>query len=247
MRRNTLWALAGSIAAVGAAVAAYWSAFVPWERRWGATDEEIARHVPGEELVPEPHLTTTRAVTIQARPEEIWPWLVQIGYGRAGFYSYDWIERQLGLPGIESASTIRPELQRLQVGDTVPLSPEGPMIPVTTLEPNRLLVFAGYDPRMGGALWSFELLPLDREQTRLVTRLRAAWPGWTLRSVIAPAAPEPELPQANPVQGLLMYLFFDPGSFVLMRRMLLGIRERAERLATARRARTAPETAAAAG
>jgi hypothetical protein len=62
----------------------------PWQLRWGATDEEVARAMPGDDVVQRATFNATRGVTIQARPEQIWPWLVQMGFNRAGYYSYDW-------------------------------------------------------------------------------------------------------------------------------------------------------------
>ena len=94
----------------------------PWQLRWGATDEEVARALPGDDVVKHPTLNATRGVTIQARPEQIWPWLVQMGVTpRAGWYSYDWIDN-LGRP---SAERIIPELQHVAVGDFIPMTPDG--------------------------------------------------------------------------------------------------------------------------
>src|ERR1700693_2913735 len=100
------------LAALGAVVCGGYLRFIrPWQLRWGATDEEVACAMPGDDVVQSPTFNATRAVTIQARPEEIWPWLVQIGCKRAGWYSYDWIDN-LGIP---SANRIVPELQHLEV------------------------------------------------------------------------------------------------------------------------------------
>ncbi len=110
------------LAALGAVLFGVYFRFIrPWQLRWGATDEEVARAMSGDEVVKQPTFNATRAVTIQARPEEIWPWLVQIGCKRAGWYSYDWIDN-LGIP---SANRIVPELQHLEVGDLIPFSPDG--------------------------------------------------------------------------------------------------------------------------
>src|SRR6476646_5195066 len=101
-------------AALGAVLCGVYVRFIrPWQLRWGATDDEVARAMPGDEVVLQPTFNATRALTIQARPEEIWPWLVQIGITRAGWYSYDWVDN-LGRP---SAERILPDLQRLAVGD----------------------------------------------------------------------------------------------------------------------------------
>jgi hypothetical protein len=90
----------------------------PWQHRWGATDEEIRHPMPGDDLVPDA-ASTTRAITIAAPPEQVWPWLVQLGYDRGGWYSYDWIDND----GQPSADRIIPELQQLQVGDQILMLP----------------------------------------------------------------------------------------------------------------------------
>ncbi|HYM49026.1 MAG TPA: hypothetical protein VET65_00495, partial [Candidatus Limnocylindrales bacterium] len=83
----------------------------PRLRMWGATPEEIRRPMAGDEMVPHPSTTGTRAITIAARPDDVWPWLVQIGYGRAGFYSYAWIERLMGLKDIANSDRVMPEYE----------------------------------------------------------------------------------------------------------------------------------------
>src|SRR5258708_36474224 len=93
----------------------------PWQLRWGATNEEVGRAMPGDEVVKHPSFNATRAVTIQARPEEIWPWLVQIGITRAGWYSYDWLDN-LGKPRGQHILT---QLQHVATGDLLPITPDG--------------------------------------------------------------------------------------------------------------------------
>ena len=106
----------------------------PWQHRWGATDEEVRRPMPGDDLLPDA-ASTTRAITITAPPEQVWPWLAQLGYGRGGWYSYDWIDND----GQPSADRILPELQQLQVGDQILMLPGmGPR--VREVEPNRYFV-----------------------------------------------------------------------------------------------------------
>ena len=112
-----------ALAAAGAG-AAYVLAVRPRLLLWGATTQEAAGPLAGDEIVPAPRMQSTRAVTIAAPVSGVWPWLVQLGAGRGGMYSYDWLENAAGL-GIHSADRIRPELQQLKVGDTVPLSPDG--------------------------------------------------------------------------------------------------------------------------
>src|SRR6266702_5018106 len=102
------------LAVLGAVAIGVYLRFIrPWQLRWGATDEEVARAMPGDDVVKQPTFNATRAVTIQARPEEIWPWLVQIGVTRAGWYSYDWLDN-LGKP---SAQRLLPQFQQVAVGD----------------------------------------------------------------------------------------------------------------------------------
>ncbi len=193
----------------GASLGVYLRFIRPWQERWGATDEEVRRPMPGDDLVVQPILQGTRAVTIKARPEEIWPWLVQIGQGRGGFYSYTWIEKLLGLD-ITNTNRILPAFQHLEVGDEIP----GLGATVKAIEPNRLLVLAAstsvVEKTGTEGTWVFGLYPLDEEQTRLVTRNCARWPLFTPR-------------------GILWLLLLDPGIVVMMRKMLLGIKQRAEK------------------
>lgn len=93
----------------------------PWQARWGATDEEVARRLPGDDVVPRPSFNATRAITIAAPPEAVWPWILQIGSRRAGWYSLDWLDNA----GIPSTDRIIPELQCMDVGDFVPMTPDG--------------------------------------------------------------------------------------------------------------------------
>ena len=197
-----------ALAAMGAAATGVYLLLIrPWYERWGATDEEVQRLMPGDGEVKRPMIKSTHAVTINARPEEIWPWLVQIGTGRAGWYSYDWIENRMGLK-VSSADRIIPEFQHLQAGDLIPLGP-GVGIPVKAIEPNRSLLLVGHDPNIGEASWVLGLYPLDETHTRLVSRFYDRLP-------LTPG-------------GIFSLLFVDPGSFVMSRKMLLGIKQRAER------------------
>ncbi|MGO9085903.1 MAG: DUF2934 domain-containing protein [Candidatus Sulfotelmatobacter sp.] len=172
----------------------------PWHMRWGATNQEVALAMPGDEIVERPTFNATRAITIEAQPEEIWRWLVQVGCKRAGWYSYDWIDN-LGIP---SAERILPEFQNLRVGDIVPMSPDGKRgLVVSTIDANRSMLWVGKN-----VTWAWRLYKLDERHTRLVTRvhMRYEW--------------------ASP--WVLFDLLFDPGDFVMMRKMLLGIKQRAE-------------------
>jgi hypothetical protein len=214
-------AVGGVISTGAAALAAYVFLIRPWHLRWGATDDEVRRTLPGDDLVPNPRLNATHAVTIHAPVSEVWPWLVQIGQGRGGFYSYDWIENLMGLD-IRNADRIIPEFQNLKVGDTVPLAPNGFGVPVAILEPNRALVLHG-DTRAGGpgapnmrpgdylnVAWGWFLNPIDERTTRLLERWRADW-------------------KPSPWNTLFYRIFLEPGAFLMERRNLLGIKQRAER------------------
>ena len=197
----------------------------PWLFRracltWGATPEEVTGDLPGDDLLAKPDIVTTRAVTIDTPPSAIWPWLVQMGSGRGGVYTYDWIENLFGL-GMHSADAILPQFQDLKQGDELPLGPGRPMMRVVVFEPERALTVRFED---GNWVWIFALLP-DGGRTRLVSRNRIALPG------------------ARPPTRLFYMLAMEPGSLVMERRMLLGIKERAERLA----AETAAAGTAAAG
>ena len=151
---------------------------------------------------------TTRAVTVNAPPEAIWPWLAQMGSGRGGAYTYDWLENLLGL-NMHSASEILPEYQDINVGDELPLGPGGTVMRVEVLDPPRALAFRTTDQNW---VWNFALLP-DGESTRLISRSRIA------TKARAPAT------------RLFYLLFMEPGSLVMERKMLFGIKQRAERQA----------------
>ena len=153
---------------------------------------------------------TTRAVTIDAPPSAIWPWLVQMGSGRGGAYTYDWIENLLGL-NMHSASEILPRYQHLQVGDELPMGSGRPGMTVEVLDPPRTLAVRLADQNW---VWIFALVP-EGESTRLISRNRIAT-------------------AALATVGRLFYtVFMELGSLVMERKMLLGIKQRAERTAAA--------------
>ena len=194
--------LAIAIIAAVSALIIYQLRIRPWQLRWGATHEEVARLMPGDEIVKRPTFNATRTVTIQAQPEQIWPWLVQIGHKRAGWYSYDWVDN-LGRP---SAEHIIPNLQNLKVGDLIPISPDGKMgFWVKALEPNQWMLW--WD-KVGDTTWFWGLYPLDENQARLITRVRLRY-NWL-----------------SPM--ILFDLALDIGDIVMMRKCLLGIKRRVE-------------------
>jgi len=190
----------------GGALLAYFLAIRPRVRRWGATDAEAERMMPGDDEVPEPLLFWTTAITIAAPPEAIWPWLAQLGQGRGGFYSYEWIENLMGL-NIHNAKHILPEYQDLKSGDGISFG-RGVTVPVKTVQPNRLLLLAAHGAGMGEGSWVFTLEPVDATHTRLVTRSRAHF-------AVTPAL-------------LPMIALLDPGAMIMMRAMLRGIKQRVE-------------------
>ena len=142
-----------------------WFVYRPWAMNWGATDEEIDRAMVGDEIVAAPTFNATRAVTVDAPPEEIWPWLVQIGYLKAGFYSWDRLDND----GVPSAERIIAEYQGLAVGDSIPLNEHVSAI-VAEMNQDRSMVWI----IEGGDVWTWAwgLYPVNPRETRLVTRLR---------------------------------------------------------------------------
>jgi hypothetical protein len=200
---------AGSVA-VGSTVAAGVACLRPRYLRWGATDDEVRTALTGDMLVPHADLTATRAITIRAGTDGVWPWIAQLGQERGGFYSYDFLENLVGCH-IHSADRIVPEWQRIDVGDEVNLYPEFGLI-AALVEPGHSLVLRGAIP-MGRTpppydfTWAFVLRGQRDGTTRLVVRERY---GYARRW--APLLVEP-------VEFI---------SFVMSRRMMRGIKERAE-------------------
>lgn len=196
----------GLVAAVPP-LALLYLAYRRWQCRWGATAEEIARPLPGDDVVRRPQFRATNVVEIRAEPGQIWPWLVQMGgYTRAGWYSYDRFDNA----GRPSAERILPELQSVRVGDVLPTTPSGEGFRVRAIDPGRSLVLEIAAPD-GTITSAFVLERIGPGRTRLIHRVR-----WRFRLVSR------KLPLA---------IAMDAGHFLMNRRMLLGIRRRAERLA----------------
>jgi hypothetical protein len=238
MRIRTV--LFAGVAAASAAAASYALAVRPWWRSWGVDPADAEAPLPGDDLVPDATVTETRGIEIGAPPDAVWPWLVQMGYNRGGWYSYDAIDMKGA-----SLDRIDPELQEIAVGDLIPNSPET-AFEVKVVDPGRALVLyadeklveaqvaaarvrkeAGEEvegtpanlqaagkvmPSMPGfaASWAFVLQPLEGRRTRLVERFRVRMPA-------------PEGPAAA-----VMGEAFGFGVFAMVRKQMLGIRDRAE-------------------
>jgi hypothetical protein len=173
-------------------------------QRWGATPAEVIAPMPGDDLLPRAQYRCTRAISVAVPPEAVWPWLVQVGCGRAGFYSNDLLDN-LGRP---SASEVLPEFQQLRIGQWVPMSPtpsaETAFVVEGFQEPRWLLW------RKPDSTWAWVLAAAPNGGTRLVTRVQAAY-DWS-----------------RPASAALGVLLMEFGDFAMMRRMLRGIRDRAE-------------------
>lgn len=182
-----------------------------WRRQWGATEEERALRLPGDERVAGPDWGYDHAISIGVPPSAVWPWLVQLGQGRGGFYSYEGLENLAGCQ-IRNVSEIRPELQNIGVGDRIVLhgrSGFGPQ--VVQLEPERALVLGGPPNEKGSrATWGFHLLDGPNGTTRLLERGR---------NVAGKGLPEK--------LGWGPYLM-DPIGFVMSKKMLQNIKKLAE-------------------
>jgi hypothetical protein len=222
-RRTKRQGHAWSLSALLIGTAAYALVVRPRIDRWGATDEEVRRRLPGDELESTTghRPVSTRAITIDASPAAIWPWLVQMGSGRAGFYTHEWVERLLFVTYGDghSATRIHPEWQDLRVGDHVPYSRFN-SCPVTMVDPPRCLVAGEW----------LVLEPIDGgTKTRLIARTRGGWlepfarkvpilwpPLWLLAALI----------DRGP--GELLHHYMEAG-------MLQGVKERVELAQTSRR------------
>lgn len=208
----------GVVAAIGVT---YACVLRPWHLRWGATDAEVRASLPGDEVVLSPKSEATHAITINAPTACVWPWLVQLGQDRAGFYSYTFLENLFGCR-MRNTYRIVPEWRHLAAGDGVLFHPSMPRVPVAVLEPEQALVIGGpLDSRTGlpadstgspsdaATGWAFVLREAGAARTRLIVRLRGRWPdglvGW-----------------------LMNRLFWEPAHFVMERKMLLTIKRLAE-------------------
>jgi hypothetical protein len=178
----------------------------PWMDRWGATKEEIVATFPGDELLPVPASFVNRAVTIHGSPEQIYPWIVQLGAERGGYYSYTWMETYLLNCPMVNADRIHPEWQDLKIGDEVKMCPKQsgpPPYTVAMLKPDKAVVLGHQENGKWVDVWQFVIIPQPDGTSRLVLRSRT-----------------------NAVGG-----FWDvihPGIFIMERGLLLGVRDRVE-------------------
>ncbi len=195
----------------------------PWHLRWGLAPGEEAQPLPGDELIASPKVIASHAISIQASPDRIWPWLVQMGQGRGGFYSYTWLENLIGC-AMKNADDLVLEWQNLRVGDPVWLHPGTSPMEVRILERNRALVFysganafSDYgdrfvrhsDPKFASS-WAFVLQPLEQGITRLVVRNRSTY-GESLQ------------------QELAVRCLLEPAHFVMERKLLKTVKSLVER------------------
>jgi hypothetical protein len=179
----------------------------PWHMRWGASDAESTMPLAGDPYIPSTTAVSTRAITIHAPVAEVWPWLIQIGQERAGFYSYDWLEN-LFAATMHNADRIVPAWQHPQVGQQVGYMANPPPMSVTEIariDPEQMMVLKGG--------WGFYLQPVDAQTTRLIVRY-ASFP---IKGSLSAA--------------LFYYALFEPIHFVMESGMMLGIKQRAERVA----------------
>jgi hypothetical protein len=174
----------------------------PWHLRWGATDNDLALSLPADDLVTNPDFNATRGITINSTPEYIWKWIIQIGSRRAGWYSIDWMDNA----GIKSSYEILPEFQRIQIGQFIPFTPDQKNgMSVKEFKENEYILWVDKE---GKATWLWYLYPVDKRQTRLLTRLRTkyVWKGF----------------------WIIYYLLYDVGDIVMMSKCMKGIKWRAE-------------------
>jgi hypothetical protein len=192
----------------------YWFPVRRWFGRWGTTDADLARVMHGDAVLANPTHTQTHALTVDAPPEDIWPFLVQMGHRRGGLYSYDWLDRLFGYLDGPSTHRVLPEFQQLAVGDVIPVG-RGRGFPVTAIEPCRALVLSDTNDGFQW-VWQFGLFPLGDGRTRLVSRGAQRF--------------------VNTIGAWVLMRVMEPAAFIMTRRMLLGLKERAERLRAERAA-----------
>ncbi len=173
-----------------------------WQMTWGAIHDEVSRYMVGDELLTDPEFNTTRVVEINAPPEKIWPWLMQMGYKRGGFYNFDHLDNG----GMPSAESIIPEYQNLKVGDLIL-----PLLQVVQIESQKSMLWVFLKGAGGweNATWSWGLYKTENEKTRLVSRLRQKY-------------------TTSSIKEIIMWRFQEVTEIFMMRTCLLGIKRRVE-------------------
>ena len=206
-KKRTLVVLGILIGAIAVAILAV-VLLTPWMDRWGATKAEIQATYPGDALLKAPASLVNRAITIHASAGQVYPWIIQLGAGRGGFYSHSWLETYLLNCKLVNADRIHPEWQDLKVGGQVKMCPgsfgPAPYL-VAQLTPNRSVVLGHQDKGQWVDIWEFNLIPQPDGTTRLILRTRTMMTGgfWDI---------------------------IHPGVFIMETGMLQGIRDRAEAL-----------------
>lgn len=175
-----------------------------WQQRWGANDEEVGMNLPGDDIVTGADFIATRGITVRAQPNEIFPWIMQIGSGRAGWYSIDWIDNG----GRKSSGEILPQFQQIEKDQFIPFTPDGKNgMWVEDYIPDRHILWTD---KAGKASWCWYLVPVSEKETRLITRLRTRYNWKSL--------------------WILYYLLYDAGDIIMMSRCMKGIKQRAENI-----------------
>lgn len=213
--RKTELKRVAAVAGIGAVagVAAYTLFARKWHNRWGATDEEVAMRLPGDDIVAHPNMNSTRAITVDAAPEDIWPWLVQMGKGRGGLYSYDWLDIAFRYLDRASATEILPEFQQLKPGALIPMGRDDTTADdfyVHSVEQNRALVIGANEaPMRDKVSWAIVLFPVGIDKTRLIMRVRGDI-------------------EMSP-KGVVLYGLLEPAAFVMLRKQMLNLKKLAEK------------------
>lgn len=214
LKNKALWAAAG----IATAAATYFLVLRPKHMRWGTTKNEAEGYLPGDALLEESVTVATHAVSINAPPLDVWPWIAQLGQDRGGFYSYTMLENLVGCD-MHNAEEIHPEWQEVRQGDVIRFHPKLPASPIEMLDTGNHMVIASDLQGPNAVTWAFVLHDIGDNKTRLIVRLRAR--------------------SHKGVGRLRDLLITEPAHFVMERKMMLTIKRLAEHRFAAR-----PEVAA---
>lgn len=218
---------------IGIMIACYLTIFLkPLRDRWGMTKKQLAREFPGDHIVTEPKSEFTHGIDIDAPAESVWPWVVQMGKGRGGFYSYELLENLMGL-GIYNTDKVLAEFQHTRVGDMIPFGPES-AYPLVICEPGSAMVIENcddldtkksYDPEQGRPdnflhlSWLWFIEPINDKKSRFISRNRLNY-------------------KSSIINRMMIGLLLEPIVFAMDRKMCLGIKKRAERYHRAKEEKT---------